>query len=251
MYEINKDRFGSFVAERRKAKGLTQKGLAEQLFISDKAVSKWERGTSMPDISLLIPLAELLEVSVSELLEGRLLDPSAAMNPQQSDQLIKTVIQLSSANQRGILSRKKRRVLFLLCLAASCVEVFCIFYLGHITSSYLISNLSTPLLLAMILGGVSCFLTKDTLPAYYDENKISAYYTGPFRLNLPGVYMNNRNWPHILQAMEFCFMAILVGFPPLFWLLFPLWPPFGLYITLLVLLGGLFLPLYIVGKKHE
>ena len=46
MYELDKPRFGAFVADRRKEKGLTQKQLAEKLYISDKAVSKWETGVS-------------------------------------------------------------------------------------------------------------------------------------------------------------------------------------------------------------
>ncbi len=47
MFEIDKAAFGAFLAEQRKAKGYTQKELAEKLFISDKAVSKWERGGSL------------------------------------------------------------------------------------------------------------------------------------------------------------------------------------------------------------
>ena len=47
MYELDKARFGPFVAQLRKEKGLTQKALAQQLFISDKAVSKWETGGSL------------------------------------------------------------------------------------------------------------------------------------------------------------------------------------------------------------
>ncbi len=47
MFEVNKESFGSFVAEQRKAKGYTQRELAERLFVSDKAVSKWERGDSL------------------------------------------------------------------------------------------------------------------------------------------------------------------------------------------------------------
>ncbi len=53
MFEIDKEKFGSFVAQLRREKGLTQKDLAEKLFLSDKAVSKWERGLSLPDIRLL------------------------------------------------------------------------------------------------------------------------------------------------------------------------------------------------------
>ena len=67
MFEIDKEKFGIFVCERRKEKKMTQKELAEKLYVSDKAVSKWERGLSMPDISLLIPMSEVLEVTVTEL----------------------------------------------------------------------------------------------------------------------------------------------------------------------------------------
>ena len=66
MFEIDKEKFGSFVSSLRKAKGYTQKELAEKLYISDKAVSKWEVGASLPDTALLVPLSELLGVSVTE-----------------------------------------------------------------------------------------------------------------------------------------------------------------------------------------
>ena len=63
-FELNKQAFGAFLAQLRREKGWTQKDLAEKLYVSDKAVSKWERGLSVPDVSLLLPLAELLGVSV-------------------------------------------------------------------------------------------------------------------------------------------------------------------------------------------
>ncbi|MBQ2898418.1 MAG: helix-turn-helix transcriptional regulator, partial [Oscillospiraceae bacterium] len=47
-YELDKERFGEFVSKLRKEQGMTQKELAERLFVSDKAVSKWERGQSLP-----------------------------------------------------------------------------------------------------------------------------------------------------------------------------------------------------------
>lgn len=61
---------GRFISERRKAINLTQKELANKLNITDKAVSKWERGLSFPDISILIPLAEILNISLYDLLIG-------------------------------------------------------------------------------------------------------------------------------------------------------------------------------------
>ncbi|MGE4353993.1 MAG: helix-turn-helix domain-containing protein [Oscillospiraceae bacterium] len=61
---------GILISEVRKEKGLTQKQLAEQLHVSDRTISKWERGAGFPDISLLEPLANALDVSVTGLLQG-------------------------------------------------------------------------------------------------------------------------------------------------------------------------------------
>lgn len=61
---------GKFIAKKRKAMCITQSELAKRLHITDKAVSKWERGLSFPDISILIPLAEILDISLYDLLKG-------------------------------------------------------------------------------------------------------------------------------------------------------------------------------------
>lgn len=62
---------GKFIAEERKKKGYTQRHLSEKLGISDKTVSKWERGNGFPEVSLLLPLCEELDISVNELLSGK------------------------------------------------------------------------------------------------------------------------------------------------------------------------------------
>lgn len=82
MYELNKIAFGSFLAQLRREKGMTQKELAACLYVSDKAVSKWERGLSVLDISLLVPLAEQLNVTVAELLQGLPRGGGAALYPR-------------------------------------------------------------------------------------------------------------------------------------------------------------------------
>lgn len=68
---MDENRTGRFIAELRKEKKITQKDLAEQLHITDKAVSKWERGLSYPDITLLTSIAGILGVTTSELLNGQ------------------------------------------------------------------------------------------------------------------------------------------------------------------------------------
>ena len=67
---MDNEKMGRFIALRRKAAGMTQRDLAAKLHITDKAVSKWERGLSSPDIGLLPQLADILGVSVSDLLKG-------------------------------------------------------------------------------------------------------------------------------------------------------------------------------------
>ena len=67
---------GKFIAERRKARGLTQRELADLLNISDKTVSKWERGGGLPEVSLMLPLCKELDISVNELLSGKKLSDS-------------------------------------------------------------------------------------------------------------------------------------------------------------------------------
>ena len=63
--------FGGFVAQLRKEKGFTQKELADKLSVTDKAVSKWETGKGFPDLKLLEPLAQVLGVSLVELMQGK------------------------------------------------------------------------------------------------------------------------------------------------------------------------------------
>lgn len=67
---MNLNKISNFIKTKRKELGLTQEELAQKLFVTEKAISRWETGRGTPDISLLIPLAKILKVNVSELLNG-------------------------------------------------------------------------------------------------------------------------------------------------------------------------------------
>ena len=79
-------RIGKFIAECRKQKNLTQVQLAEKLSVTDKAVSKWERGIAMPDTSIMLELCDILSISVNELLSGEKIDMEN--NSQKNEQLL-------------------------------------------------------------------------------------------------------------------------------------------------------------------
>jgi len=81
VFAMDNGKMGRFISELRKSQQMTQKDLAARLNVTDKAISKWERGLSCPDISLLAPLSDILCVTIDELLNG---DRSSAeaVNPQ-------------------------------------------------------------------------------------------------------------------------------------------------------------------------
>ena len=79
-------KIGRFIAERRKQKDLTQMQLSEKLGITDKAISKWERGITMPDSSIMLELCDILGISVNELLSGEKI--SMENNNQKNEQLL-------------------------------------------------------------------------------------------------------------------------------------------------------------------
>lgn len=70
VINMNNQKIGKFIHQCRKKKGLTQKQLGDLLNVSDKSVSKWERGICLPDVSLFIPLYQIFEIDLNELFLG-------------------------------------------------------------------------------------------------------------------------------------------------------------------------------------
>ena len=119
-----KYQIGTNIATNRKKNGLTQAGLAEKLNYSDKAVSKWERGESVPDVLTLVQLAEVFQVDVSDMLA----DPNAL--PGNPSKLEKAMSQVSEkalkrkANKRVILALSSTLVWFIALLIFVIISSF-------------------------------------------------------------------------------------------------------------------------------
>lgn len=255
MFELDKVRFGAFAAELRKEKGLTQKEVAQKLYVSDKAVSKWERGASVPDAALLVPLAELLDVTVTELLEGRRMEKEAPMDVRQADEVVRKVIGLSAEKRQKLLPGKPRRMAELAVCALICgVEIAGLNGLVH-DPGEMYSMLGVHVLLYLLLGAVFNLFVRERLPDYYDSNRISSYNGGWIRMNIPGVYINNNNWPYIILGVRLWSMVGLIVMPLLYYagsVLIPgQWSLTGRYILLIISLSGLFIPCYVLGRKYE
>ena len=67
---MDQQKIGSFIAENRRTKGFTQIEFAEKLGVSNKSVSRWETGKNLPDVSLFLPICDVLDISVNELIIG-------------------------------------------------------------------------------------------------------------------------------------------------------------------------------------
>ena len=104
---MTSEKMGRFICELRKSLEMTQKDLAKELNVTDKAVSKWERGLSYPDISLLLPLSDTLGITINELLKGEKIEDT--VNKTDADIAIENVLQYADttvkSKTRSILKR--------------------------------------------------------------------------------------------------------------------------------------------------
>ena len=255
MDQIDKEKSGRFIAERRKELGLTQKELAEKLFLSDKAVSKWERGLSLPDVGVLQPLSGVLEVTLTELLRGEWLPGGGELPAGEVESLVAGAVELSAqTRQARERSRRRWKLAWVICTLLCLAQLGCLMAAGF-TAEDMKDTVLLMALFGVVFGGWACFFAKETLPAYYDTDRISAYSQGPFRMNLPGVRFNNSNWPHILNAIRGWFLAGMVLYPPVWGIAMTVLPASllraaAMTLTLVFCLGFLAVAV-ITGKRYE
>lgn len=251
MYDMDKEKFGAFVAQLRKEQGLTQKELADRLFISNKAVSKWETGVSIPDVGLLIPLAQVLGVTITELLSGE--RQKHPMDTQQVEDVVKKAISFAEeAPRRSRQENRRRGLIYGICLLLALAEVAALYLLQlPVNYEYLLLTVG----FGVCFGWYFMFGAKTKLPDYYDSHRINGMVDGPFRMNIPGVRFTNRNWPHMVRCGQIWAMTTMVIYPALTGVMYTLfpeqWPWLEMYVLLVLILGGLFIPMVVVGKKYE
>ena len=109
-------RIGAFIKELRKEKGLTQEQLAESLNVSGRTVSRWETGVNMPDISLLVELAEFYDVSVPEVINGE--RKSEKMEQEEIDVANKMAEYANAEKENIIRSVRNQSLLGVIALVA-------------------------------------------------------------------------------------------------------------------------------------
>lgn len=201
-HPLNAATLGPFISRIRARRGLTQRELAERLYVSDKTVSKWERGLSLPSVPLLIPLAEALDLSISELMLCEEMPDGSDVGRAETDRLVAASLGLSGAT---LTKRQQalRTAAFLGTVVAWGALTMRVVFSRNI--DLLHQALSDPAvaggLLMLTTMAYFSFCCRETLPAYYDENRLSFVAQGPFRMNLGGpMRIHNGNWPAICHA---------------------------------------------------
>lgn len=129
---MNQEKIGKFIAECRKKKKLTQEQLAERLGITYKAVSKWECGKGLPDISIMLELCDILEISLNELFAGEVLSDIEVK--KQSEKNIIDILKFGTYKDR------KNKIIILFILILFFISLFFVGRFFLIKNGYVIDN---------------------------------------------------------------------------------------------------------------
>lgn len=138
---MNNVKMGEIIREARKKKGLTQKDIATHLHITDRAVSKWERGICAPDLSLLEPLSEIVDLSITELITGEI--DNAIENDEKVELVVKETIQYSK-QIKASKKKENRNMMIKAVIVGFFLCVSSLIYLLHIGYFYKEGTYTSP-----------------------------------------------------------------------------------------------------------
>lgn len=180
-------KIGMFISELRKEKGLTQAALAEKLNITDRAVSKWERGISLPDSSTMLPLCEILGINVNELLTGERIDMENYN--KKAEEIILEMTRMKEQRDKELLSLE----IFI------GVLVTVIFLVCILTASF--ADIQTPFRVLLIITGIVQFiigmmygLRIEQVAGYYECQKCHHKFVPTFNQVLWAMHVNRTRY---------------------------------------------------------
>ena len=149
---MNPIKIGEFLRELRKGKGLTQEQLAEQFNISRRSVSRWETGSNMPDVGLLIEIADFFEVDIREIIDGQ----RKSENMDKEKETLKKVAEYADTEK----AKLKKKV-------SNIFKWMCLMMLGSVLIGFFANQLDTILgcvcftLGIILLVGLSMLMSKQ------------------------------------------------------------------------------------------
>ncbi len=154
-------KIGQFISGRRRAKGLTQAELAEMLGITDRAVSKWECGKSLPDASIMLELCALLQITVNDLLSGEVVSMEN-YNEEMEKNLLNAIKEKENADKRLLSVEVALAAISMLFLLLT------VFVASYIEMSTLCRTLLIALGVIVFIPGVFLAVRIEQIAGYYE-----------------------------------------------------------------------------------
>lgn len=171
---MNQEKIGAFIARRRKEKKLTQAKLASYLGITDRAVSKWERGKGLPDPVYMLELCRLLDISVNELLTGEFIEETKYQQKAEDNLLI-------MAKQEVKQTKKMFFYENVIGIGSTIIFTILIFMSVYFVESEGIKILLFIFAFLFLITGVSIALKIETEEGYYECQKCHHKYIPSYR----------------------------------------------------------------------
>lgn len=171
---MNLNKIGKFIAECRKSKKLTQQQLAEKLNISDRAVSKWERGLCLPDASIMILLCQILDINVNELLSGEMLN-----NKDYNKKAEENLLEMAQMEEKQ--NKKLMMYEWVIGTISSVTFIILIFMLLYTVENNFAQIILFIIAFAILIIGVSFALKIETETGYYECCKCHNKYVPKYR----------------------------------------------------------------------
>lgn len=175
-------KIGKFISAMRKEQGMTQRQLADKLLISDKTVSKWECGNGMPEVSLMQPLCEALEINLNELFSGeRITDVDYKKKAEEN--MIDLVKEKAESKKKIILA-------FVVVVISSVAAIPMIIISGVLEMPTWLRVVLTAIALLVLFGGIAVACVLDM-----DAGTFECKYCGARFKPTAGAYMKGRHTP--------------------------------------------------------
>ncbi len=118
---MNQQKTGEFLKHLRKSKGMTQEQLAEHFYISSRTVSRWETGSNMPDVDMLIELADFYDVDIREIIDG---ERKSEIMDNETKNTLKKVVEYATEEQKILRKRVNNTVTSIAVVLLICVLLF-------------------------------------------------------------------------------------------------------------------------------
>lgn len=166
---MNQEKIGKFISECRKNKKLTQEQLADKLGISDRAISKWERGLNLPDASLMIELCNILEINVNELLTGEIIEKDIYM--EKAEENLVKMKELEEKNNKKLL-----RIEIFICLICAIPFISLVFVAEYMNIDFIPLIILISILGIIFIIGLIFAMNIEREVGYYECSKCNHKY---------------------------------------------------------------------------